>query len=223
MKFLSLLLLIPLANSLAFNSTTCAKNCSASAPVVRVCASDLKLYNSTCLANCGGVDNYVFMACGSLTDTQCQSTCSLQYNAMVCQLNAKLQDQADKTLTNTTVRCSNYGTLFSSLRVAECLHPNTTNFTQVFDCSVLGLSSANCNAKCSNLLAAQKTCAAQPTSLICAIDSIIYRNSCEMNLLLTKPADGFGTNETSSSQNCQNYVLLHYGIITGVAAKPSHG
>lgn len=219
MKFLSILLLIPLVHSLAFDSAACAKNCTATVSA-RVCASDLALYDDECRARCGAVDNFVLLPCGNLTDAQCKNICTQQYNNMVCQISAKTQDQLENKTAKPTLRCSNYGTLFSSLRVSQCMH---SDIAEAFDCTTLGLSSANCNAKCANIYAAQKTCAAEARNPICAIDSLIYRNACELNLLLAKPAEGFGADQVASAKNCQDYVLLRYGIITGAPAKPSRG
>lgn len=211
--------------SLARAATTVDPNCAQKCPAVvsgaaRFCASDLALYSDTCRMSCANADNYLILTCGSLTDSQCSAQCAKQLANIKCQQQAKLADQASSSTPITDIRCGSAGALFASLRVAQCTNANVT---ELFSCSLLGLSQVNCNTKCSLLPKAQAACASQASSPICAVDSLIYRNQCEVTFMATQVAVGFTSKEVASSQACQDYVLLKYGLITGIPPKPHKG
>lgn len=221
MKYLVFLFLIPLVRSAVAASSVadCIAKCGV-AKGGKVCATDQVLYDDSCRAACASADNFVLVTCGNSTDAQCKTNCAAQLSYMKCQISAKIQDQRDIAVAKVGVRCGSTGRLFSSLRVAQCNYPT---ITEEFSCGTLGLSQVNCNTKCAMLPTARLFCAKQASSPVCATDSMIYRNTCEMNFMMSKVADGFGSQEVASSQACQDYVMLHYGVITGLPPKPRKG
>lgn len=184
-----------------------------------VCASDLQIYDNACLAMEANYNNIIVMTCGSMDAVSCQQSCAIQNAMLQCKMICKNNAKASGLYNPDALYCGSDGDLYNDLCTARCRNPSVN---QVFDCTVLNLQKNQpyCNSKCQTVVNCRQACASYPTALICARDSIIYRNQCELTCSKASAADGAGSNETLSSLNCQNYVFLHYGIIVGLAPKP---
>ena len=218
MRFLSSLLALLLA-SFAI-SQACENFCpSYLTPPSLICASDLRLYDDYCRAACSNSNNIQILSCNNLAPIECLQNCARSYATSQCQSICKTIAITTGTYNPEILMCGSDGALFNNLCNARCRDPS---IYPLFDCKVLNIDQNQpyCNSKCQTLTSCKRACSGYPSSQICARDSIIYRNECELLCANATAADGFSINEVRSSENCQNYVKLRYGIIVGLKPKP---
>lgn len=163
-----------------------------------ICASNGRLFNDLCRANCFDDSLTELFSCGDLPECDCQSKCYKTVFALAC------QEKCDECSKPSQTFCANDGNLYDSLCKARCIG---LNIHQNWTCANRGYKKEkDCYIGCRNDLNCSKQCCEEKINYVCGRNGIVYKNECELECGRQKALYIIKRHSPDEIQKCMIYA-----------------
>lgn len=190
-------------------SDACTSSCSQTTNQAQVCASNGKVYQSLCHAQCESNDLYTLAFCenssssANASQSPCASQCQKAFELYSCL--TQCSPQRNKGL----LFCGSNGEPYNCICRARCYDSNVVS---IFDCAAMGIGKNYlCNPKCRINLKCKNTCQNETQSYTCGHDGLIYGSMCEINCNGLQMVTAMQGNSSDDIQACGQAALKMFG------------